>query len=812
MKKHKGFTLVELLAVIVILAIIMLIAIPAVLSTLATARRKGFIEYVDKIYLTTQKQVLEEETLGKPITGCKTFYIKKDLGLNNTGSYDGFVLVKNDGFSDIQYYITLHDDEYKIDSYLYDGSLDIDNLESFIDGEEIDSSTVCSKVGCSTCSVEDTLTGEQVCSYLTQVTDSTPGTFDGSGNENDPFKIESIEDLVALSVGTNDGSLGSNKYYKLMLDLSFDCDKSYVDPNGTNFGDINEDGTVSGLKTELTTGSGFVPIGKDYSTAFSSLFDGNNKKIYGLYINRPSTDNVGLFGHGKTEIDSYNVKSLSVLDADVTGGSKTGIVIGYVHFGSNGFISDLISSGTVNGSYYVGGIVGEIVANNSYSPYVENLVNRASIIGNRNVGGVSGEIDYTKCNNLTNYGNVASNGGYSGGVSGAVAYAQTSVSNFKNYGKLTVNNDHVISGGVFGFVCDVEISDVYNYGEVIGTGNGFIAGAIGELMKNSYSNTAGYNIYNYGKVKSVTEYVAGAIGYLVYVNAYNVYNYGSIEAPESDRYRSYVGGLVSQVNYSSGLYNGGNHGNITCNGNGYIGGVSSYGYGIVKNVYNYGNINVTNNTTNSVIVGCLSGEGNAYNSYSNCDITVSSHPSDSNYDFVGLGIGHVYQSSNTGNIYSLGSIKANNKNKYYVGALFGDYYYGYYDTGTYSNFYAKGNILGYDSINIFAGRNQNNGTIQNSYTNIYTDATDIDDKREDSFSNNFSKYYYCLNDSPNKKTLSIAQEYDFSQVNGMWFRDTLKLGNNWQYSNGYYPKLYKVLPNGSVSSELVEGQKDIPIK
>jgi type IV pilus assembly protein PilA len=44
MKKKKGFTLVELLAVIVILAIIMIIAIPAVLNTMQTARKKSFME------------------------------------------------------------------------------------------------------------------------------------------------------------------------------------------------------------------------------------------------------------------------------------------------------------------------------------------------------------------------------------------------------------------------------------------------------------------------------------------------------------------------------------------------------------------------------------------------------------------------------------------------------------------------------------------------------------------------------------------------------------------------------------------------
>ena len=45
-RNNKGFTLVELLAVIVILAIIMIIAIPSVLATMSTARKKTFEEFM----------------------------------------------------------------------------------------------------------------------------------------------------------------------------------------------------------------------------------------------------------------------------------------------------------------------------------------------------------------------------------------------------------------------------------------------------------------------------------------------------------------------------------------------------------------------------------------------------------------------------------------------------------------------------------------------------------------------------------------------------------------------------------------------
>ena len=105
MKKNKGFTLVELLAVIVILAIIMIIAIPAVLQTMQSARQKTFKEYVTKVYTTGQNAYLSNQTLGgnasgvKPVTvtfkgaSCTAFDVKEGLGLSSTGSYEGAVVV-----------------------------------------------------------------------------------------------------------------------------------------------------------------------------------------------------------------------------------------------------------------------------------------------------------------------------------------------------------------------------------------------------------------------------------------------------------------------------------------------------------------------------------------------------------------------------------------------------------------------------------------------------------------------------------------------------------------------------------------------
>ena len=80
-KTNKGFTLVELLAVIVILAIIMIIAIPAVLQTMKSARQKTFREYVTKVYTAAQNSYLSESTLGSGVTGkgIKSIYVKETV-------------------------------------------------------------------------------------------------------------------------------------------------------------------------------------------------------------------------------------------------------------------------------------------------------------------------------------------------------------------------------------------------------------------------------------------------------------------------------------------------------------------------------------------------------------------------------------------------------------------------------------------------------------------------------------------------------------------------------------------------------------
>ena len=803
----KGFTLVELLAVIVVLAIIMLLAIPNVLSVLNVSRRKAFVEYVDKVYVSTQKKMMEEEISGVSSLGCKTYYIKKDIGLSNTGDFDGFVLVKNDGTNESTFYITMHDNEFKVTSYKYDGTLDYNNLESFESGDEINERLTCLVAGCSSCSGGEDLTGEQACSSIQTVSDSTPNGFSGSGTSSSPYLIESIEDLVYLSQKTNDSSLGKNKYFKLALDLSFDCDKSYIDPNGTTFGDINGDGTVSGIKTELTTGKGFTPIGIE-DHYFDSSFDGNGKIIYGLYINAGGKSNVGFIGYARAEGNPYIVKDLSMIDADVTAtGSNIGIIVGEGFFyDGEAKISNLSTSGKLTCGSHCGGVVGYFTANGNNSS-VENCVNRATVnASGQYSGGVVGDLFKGTASHLTNHGSITLGNSYSGGVIGRAYESKGTISNLENRGSITCK--HSVCAGVIGDAYGNEINSAYNYGNVVSNPYtySYVGGVIGDLENAENRWTS--NIYNYGSVTGTNSYVGGAVGNIYYANLYNAYNYGAVTYTGAGS--GYVGGITGHVNGGSVLRNGGNHGVVKSNGYFALGGAVGHGEGIISNIYNYGEVISDESTTMSyasnISIGGIVGYGCAINSYSIANITFNNHAASFDSDYVGLAVGQSYSSRDCYNLFAIGNItnKASFSNyNYYYAGVFGNLSS---SNKVYKNYYVKGRITGYPKIGVFAGYNGHN-TADNIYVDLYTDASAIKDSRNSDVTG-YSSYYANLNNSPHKQSFSLAKEYDFSQVNGMWFRDTLHLGNNWKYQNGYYPLLYKVTPAGDLKSELVEGQSN----
>ena len=71
---------------------------------------------------------------------------------------------------------------------------------------------------------------------VSQVDDSNPGVLEGSGTQQEPFIINSIEDLVVFADNVTKGSnTYQDQYVELGLSLDFNSDKSYVNPNSEDY-------------------------------------------------------------------------------------------------------------------------------------------------------------------------------------------------------------------------------------------------------------------------------------------------------------------------------------------------------------------------------------------------------------------------------------------------------------------------------------------------------------------------------------------------------------------------------------------------
>ena len=139
---------------------------------------------------------------------------------------------------------------------------------------------------------------------------------------------------------SNGGSASACAGYELKADLDFNTDGSYA--NTSN-------------KSTWTSGSGWDPIGfssNRNSSRFQTTFDGNGHAISHLFIDRPSTDYVGLFGH--THLSGALIRNVGLKDVNVTARDIAGALVGR-HFGT---LRHCYATGGVAGRNDVGGLVG----------------------------------------------------------------------------------------------------------------------------------------------------------------------------------------------------------------------------------------------------------------------------------------------------------------------------------------------------------------------------------------------------------------------------------------------------------------------
>ena len=88
MKNKKGFTLVELLAVIVILAIIIILVVPNVFTAMEKAKKNAFVIEARKVINAGMNQVQTNILAGAETQSCYTF---AELHIDSGDKYHGSI-------------------------------------------------------------------------------------------------------------------------------------------------------------------------------------------------------------------------------------------------------------------------------------------------------------------------------------------------------------------------------------------------------------------------------------------------------------------------------------------------------------------------------------------------------------------------------------------------------------------------------------------------------------------------------------------------------------------------------------------------
>lgn len=236
---------------------------------------------------------------------------------------------------------------------------------------------------------------------------------EGSGTEEDPWRIKNAEQLAYLAQQVNNGTDYYRKHFLLVSDLDL-------------------------------SGNEWTPIGT-HGKSFWGGFDGGGHTITGMTITG-DRDYVGLFGqcHNFTAASSY-IKNVTVKRAKISGNSNVGAIAGE---GAN--ISDCYSiENTICASRCVGGVCGSLTGN------ISGCYNSSSVKGNSTAGGIMGSASYDGnggngvvqyCYNIGTV-TVSQQDSSVGGITGASAN-RYDISNCLNCGKITGNGKNV--GGIAG--------------------------------------------------------------------------------------------------------------------------------------------------------------------------------------------------------------------------------------------------------------------------------------------------------------------------------------------------------------------------
>jgi filamentous hemagglutinin family protein len=328
--------------------------------------------------------------------------------------------------------------------------------------------------------------------YLKDVTTEAdkPDTFtlfeDGFGTSDDAYEITNWTQLQNIN---NSNILTQNYYFSLLNNLS---------STTSDYTDL--------ASSTANSGAGWNPIG-DNTDKFTGTFDGANKTIDSLFINRPTENYIGLFGF----TNAATIKNIGVTNVDITG---AGFFIG-------GLVGNTMNSSTISNAYTTGSVtggdnsnVGGLVAALFDSSTISNSYSQASVTGGNGeetlVGGLVGyNKDYTTISNSYSTGSVTGGtGAYVGGLVG-LNITSTTVTNSYFAGSVTGGTGATV-GGLVGANIDSTVTNSY-YDKETNTGtmsDSELGKTSAELQSLATFSDAGWDIEEDATVNKGTPFLA----------------------------------------------------------------------------------------------------------------------------------------------------------------------------------------------------------------------------------------------------------------------------------------------------------------
>ena len=307
----------------------------------------------------------------------------------------------------------------------------------------------------------DAIVGE-VTLNVKMIGNQPPAGVTGNGTEAEPFILKTADHLAWFRDYVNVGKTSA-------------CAKIADDVEEIDMSTVCHEADAEKQVAELS----WTPIG---SKKYQGTFDGNGKTIRNLFISSTSNE-IGFFGCAA----DCRIKNITFDNAKVKGNDNcsTGILAGYA---GSCVIENIKTTEncSVEGKEETGGIAGRANGN------ISNCENHAIVNGSYYVGGIVG-ICFDSENSITscaNYGAITGTDQFVGGIIGY--FGEGSLQNSANYGNIT--GDARV-GNLIGYANICNINNVLGIGNITANHadcNGLIAGVIWD----SPSTASGILAYN----------------------------------------------------------------------------------------------------------------------------------------------------------------------------------------------------------------------------------------------------------------------------------------------------------------------------